>query len=127
MRFPSPQQTQTAVNRSAQSSCQTLRWAPRFWDEGRRGDQSRHAAHLELFKSISVTTGELLSRLDTVECNHNTALSKLLSLLLKQGTASDHRALEIDARLQRAVDKLAVWKLAKSDWLLICKVFPDGF
>lgn len=116
MWFPSPQQTQTAVNRSAQSSCQTLRWTPRFWGEGRRGDQSRHAAHLELFKNVRITRWASKA---TVDCNHNTALSKLLPLLLIQGTVHDHRTLQTDGRYSaKSCGHIScIWKQANSDWL----------
>lgn len=116
MWFPSPQQTQAAVNRSAQSSCQTLRWTPRFWGEGRRGNQSRHAAHLALFKNVSITRWASKA---IVDCNHNKALSKLLPLLLIQGTVRDHRTLQTNGRYSaNSCGHIScIWKKANSDWL----------
>lgn len=84
-------------------------WGERegFGEKG-EGDQTRHAAHLELFKSISITTGEPLWRLRTVDCNHNAALSKLLALLLQHGRAGTKESSEqMQDMLQRAMDRLA--------------------
>ncbi len=107
MWYPSPQQTQTAVIGQPRPAVRP--WGERegFGEKG-EGDQTRHAAHLELFKSISITTGEPLWRLCTVDCNHNAALSKLLALLLQHGRAgTKESSKQMRDMLQRAMDRLA--------------------
>lgn len=128
MWYPSPQQTPTVVNRSAHSSCQTLgrTYSKGFGEKGER-NQTRHAAHLELFKSISITTDEPLSRLHTVDCIITTLLCLNCSITAATWDSRDKRELQTDAtHAAKTYRQISYAEAGTYCWLLICKIFLSG-